>query len=135
MWRTRTRAPLLSFKRRRANPIDGRLAKTISDPHRPQHNFFVLPSINSICSINGYIGDTPVNLLIDSGAALSVIHYNLVSDMQLVQTSHCAVGANGSPLDIVGQVTITIALGTFVVAHTFVVVRNLTVDCLLGQIS
>ena len=132
MWRTRTCASLLSFKRRQASPIDGRLAKAITDPHRLQHNFFVLPSINSIYSVNGYIGDTPVNFLVDSGAALSVIHYNLVRDMQLTQTSHCAVGANGSPLDIVGQVMVTIALGTFVIAHTFVVVHNLTVDCLLG---
>jgi len=86
----------------------------------------VLPSINSIYSVNGYIGDTPVNFLVNSGAALSVMHYNLVRDMQLTQTSHCAVGANGSPLDIVGQVMVTIVLGTFVVVH------NLTVDCLLG---
>ena len=125
-WRTRTCASLLSFKQRQASPIDGRLAKAIIDPHRLQHNFFVLPSINSIYSVNGYIGDTPVNFLVDSGAALSVIHYNLVRDMQLTQTSHCAVGANGSPLDIVGQVMVTIVLGTFVVVH------NLTVDCLLG---
>jgi len=54
------------------------------------------------------------------------MHHNLVRGMQLTQTSHCAVDANGSPLDIVGQVMITIALGTFVVVH------NLTVDCLLG---
>ena len=92
----------------------------------------MLPSINSIYSINGYIGNIPVNFLIDSGAALSVMHYNLVKDMQLTPTSHCAVGANGSPLDTVGQVMVTIMLGTFVVAHTFIVVRNLTVDCLLG---
>ena len=72
------------------------------DPHRPQHTSITLPSINSIYSVNGYIGDTPVNFLVDSGAALSVVHYNLVKDMQLTQTSHCAVGANGSPLDVVG---------------------------------
>jgi len=44
------------------------------DPHQPQHNFFVLPSINTTCSVNGYIGNTPVNIF---GAVLSVIHYNL----------------------------------------------------------
>ena len=86
----------------------------------------MLPSINSIYSVNGYIGDTPVNFLVDSGAALSVIHYNLVKDMQL------AVGANGSPLVIVGQIMVTVALADFIIDHNFVVVRNLTVDCLLG---
>ena len=85
-----------------------------------------------IYSVNGYIGDTPVNFLVDSGAALSVVHYNLVKDMQLTQTSHCAVGANGSPLDVVGQIMVTITLGDFMIGHNFVVVRNLTVDCLLG---
>ena len=102
------------------------------DPHRPQHTSITLPSINSIYSVNGYIGDTPVNFLVDSGAALSVVHYNLVKDMQLTQTSHCAVGANGSPLDVVGQIMVTITLGDFMIGHNFVVVRNLTVDCLLG---
>jgi len=74
----------------------------------------MLPSINSIYSVNGYIGDTPINFLVDSGAALSVMHYNLVRDMQFKPTSHCVVGANGSPLDIVGQVMVTVTLGTFV---------------------
>ena len=52
--------------------------------------------------------------------------------MQLTQTSHCAVGANGSPLDIVGQIMVTVALGDFIIDHNFVAVCNLTVDCLLG---
>ena len=44
----------------------------------------------------------------------------------------CAVGANGTPLDVVGQTTVTLQLGNFKVDHQFIVVRNLTVDCLLG---
>jgi len=74
----------------------------------------------------------PDNFLVDSGAAVSVVHYNLVRDMQLADTPSGAVGANGSPLDVVGQTTVTIILGYFTIKHNFVVVRNLTVDCLLG---
>ena len=42
------------------------------------------------------------------------------------------MGANGSPLDVVGQIMVTITLGNFIIDHQFVAVRNLTVDCLLG---
>jgi len=124
---------LLSFKREQASPNDGQLAKTIIDSLRPQQTY-TLPSfnINNIYCENGYIGNMPVNVLVDSGAAVSVIHYNLVRDMQLANTSGGAVGANGSPLDVVGQTTVTITLGYFTIKHNFVVVRNLTVDCLLG---
>ena len=73
-----------------------------------------------------------MDFLVESGVALSVVHYNLVKDMQLTQTSHCAVCVNGSPLDIVGQIMVTIALGDFIIDHNFVAVRNLTVDSLLG---
>ena len=79
------------LKREQASPIHGRLAKTIINPHRPQHISFTLPSINIIYSVNGYIGNTPVNFLVDSGAALSVVHYNLVRDMQLTPTSYYTV--------------------------------------------
>ena len=40
--------------------------------------------------------------------------------------------ANGTPLDVVGQTTVTLQLGNFKVDHQFIVVHNLTVDCLLG---
>ena len=74
----------------------------------------------------------PINFLIDSGVAMSVVHYNLVRHLNFMDTTSCAVGANGSPLDVVGQTTVTITLGSYTVDHNFIVVRNLTVDCLLG---
>lgn len=73
-----------------------------------------------------------MNFLVESQTALSVVHYNLVRDMQLTQTPHCAVGANGSPLDVVGQIIVNITLRDFIIDHKFVAVCNLTVDCLLG---
>ena len=42
------------------------------------------------------------------------------------------MGANGTPLDVVGQTTVSLQLGDFKVDHHFIVVNNLTVDCLLG---
>ena len=92
----------------------------------------MVSNVNSIYCVNGFIGETPINFLVDSGAAMSVVHYNLVRHLHFMSTTSCAVGANGSPLDVVGQTTATITLGSFTVDHNFIVVRNLMVDCLLG---
>ena len=42
------------------------------------------------------------------------------------------VGANGIPLNVVRRAKITLSLGSFSIAEEFSVIRNLTVDCLLG---
>ena len=44
-----------------------------------------------------------------------------------------AIGAHGSPLDVVGRVNIQISLDTFCTNHSFIVVHKLTVDCLLAK--
>ena len=74
------------------------------------------------------------NFLVDSrsGAAVSVVHSNLVKDCPMTKQGGLAVGASGSPLDVVGQTVTTITLRDFTIGHTFTVVNNLTVDCLLG---
>ena len=83
----------MSFKREQASPNDGWLAKAIIDSHRPQQTFNTLPSfnINNTYCVYGYICNMPVNFLVDSGATVSVVHYNLVRDMQLANTSGSAV--------------------------------------------
>ena len=42
------------------------------------------------------------------------------------------MGANGMPLDVVGRAKIAVSLGSFSTEEEFIVIRNLTVDCLLG---
>ena len=42
------------------------------------------------------------------------------------------IGANGSPLDVVGQITMSVSIGDFTCEQVFIVVSALTVDCLLG---
>ena len=42
------------------------------------------------------------------------------------------IGANGAPLDVVGQITMPVSIGNFTTEQVFVVVNALTVDCLLG---
>ena len=107
----------VSVKRQQASPNGGRLAKAIIDIHRPNYGCSIIPSVNSIYCISGFIGEMPINFLIDSGAAMSVVHYNLVRHLNFMDTTSCAVGANGSPLDVVGQTTVTITLGSYTVDH------------------
>ena len=132
MWRTWTPVLTLSFKRQLASPTGGKLAKTIDDLHREAEVSNAPLSVNSIYCVNGLLNDVPTNLLVDSGAVMSAVHCNLVKGSHITKHGGLAVGANGSPLDVVGQVVFTVMLGNFTVNHHFTVVNNLTVDCLLG---
>ena len=42
------------------------------------------------------------------------------------------MSANGTPLDVVGQATLLVTLEDFQVQQQFIVVKDLSVDCLLG---
>ena len=42
------------------------------------------------------------------------------------------VGANGTPLDVMGKITLSVRLGSVLDEHEFIVVKELTVECLLG---
>jgi len=60
------------------------------------------------------LGDLSVQFLLDTGAAVSVIRYDTLGEplQQLINPIQVATfGANGSPLDVVGQVKATIKIG------------------------
>ena len=85
--------------------------------------------------MRGLLGERPIDFLVDSGAAVSVVTLDILpssSRSEIDKTTLLTVGANGSPLDVIGRVNIPITIGDFVNTHSFVVVRKLTVDCLLG---
>ena len=94
MWRSGTCTSPLSIKRQQASPNGGRLAKALAYIHRPPQECSMVPSVNSIYCVNGFIGETPINFLVDSGATMSVVHYNLVRHLHFMSTTSCAVGAN-----------------------------------------
>ena len=73
-------------------------------------------------------------ILVDSGAAISAVHQELVPEGCTWDTEnlHETVGANGMPLEVIGRVTLLVKLGDFQADQEFTVVRNLSVDCLLG---
>ena len=93
---------------------------------------------NSLPQVKGHIEKTPTTFLLDSGAAVSVIHTDALPDTfqekVLTRSPHLPVivGANGLALDVTGQVTLPIVLGGLQLSHSFSIVRHLPVDCLLG---
>ena len=93
-------------------------------------------NINTILRINGSIGHSPVTFLLDSGAAVSVVRLGALGNQYRNQITDAGltapIGANGSPLDVVGQITLSVSIGNFQTDHVFIVVNTLTVDCLLG---
>ena len=78
-----------------------------------------------------------MTFLLDSGAAISVVRLDtLTSELksQITTTGLTApVGADGSPLDMVGQVKVQVTIGNIHAEQVFTVVNTLTVDCLLGS--
>ena len=119
----------MSFKQQLASPTGGQLAKTMDDPHQQVEVSNAPLSVNSIYCVSGLLNDVPTNFLVDSGAAMSVVHHNLVKGSHITKQGGLAVGANGSPLDVVGQAVVTVMLGNFTVNPHFTVVNNLTDNC------
>ena len=93
-------------------------------------------SINKILHIPGSIGSSPVTFLLDSGAAISVIRLDILDTHVRNQITDAGlmapIGANSSPLDVIGQITLPVNIGNFQSDQVFIVMRTLTVDCLLG---
>ena len=86
--------------------------------------------------LEGTIGSLPVEFLLDSGAAVSVVHHGVLNTYyqnQITSSSTLtAVTANGASLNILGQVNLPFIIGKFKCVHTFIVADNVTVDCILG---
>ena len=86
--------------------------------------------------VHGMLAGRSIGFLIDSGAAVSVVAYGVLPSSvraEINSAAPSAIGANGSPLDVVGRVNIPILLDTFSTNQSFIVVHKLTVDCLLGM--
>ena len=68
---------------------------------------------------------------------MSVVRYSALLDSvkgNIRSSNALVVGANGTPLDVMGMITLSVNLrfGSFLDEHKFVVVKELTVECLLG---
>ena len=91
--------------------------------------------VNVVINVHGLLSDSNVQFLLDSGAAQSVVHYDALDESQrrqITSVETMMLGANGLPLDVKGCIELPVRLGLFHANHPFIVVQNLTVDCLLG---
>ena len=125
----------MSFKLPGASHDGGRLADTKLPINRQLRTKYA-PQINSIFRVDGKMGSTKYRFLLDSGAAVSVVRLDALDPEwhSQIETKNLrtAVGADGLPLDVVGQVVAPVSLGEFQAVHEFTVVRSLTTDCILG---
>ena len=132
MWRGGSLQAGVSVKLQPASAEGGRqLVETTLNP----------PGNKSVCDVNveinvqGLLNGSHVQLLLDSGAALSVVHYETLDEgwqRKLTSIETLMLGANGHPLGVKGWIEIPVRLGAFHTVHPSVVVQDLTVDCLLG---
>src|SRR6267154_2616949 len=80
-----------------------------------------------------------VNLLIDSGASSSTIDWafakSLGADIQCLQPGEVSPlqTASKNLLEVVGKCTLSIATDTNRIFHTFIVINNLSLSCLVGM--
>ena len=106
----------------------------MNDSHRAHPNIANI-NLDVILFTEGLINKSPVRFLLDSGAAVSVIKQESLPKQRhsdITETKTSAVTTNGSHLNVVGQITLAVSMEQFTCNHTFVVINNLTVDCLLG---
>ena len=127
----------MSFKLSRASAKGGQPLAPASVTHHPalsvQGKYH---TSNGVLKVDGTIGNLSVQFLLDSGAAVSVMHYKILDSHYQQQITpanvKAAVTANGGLLEVLGQITLPIGIGHFNSTHLFTVVRNLTVECILG---
>ena len=134
MWGARPFSMTLLFKLQWASPAGGGLASTVNDNHRPQYMASSI-NLNTILCTEGLANQAHTMFLLDSGAAVSVVRLRSLSveDQQAVtKTKSAAVNVNGIPLDVRGQITLVVSIGSFTCEQEFTVIHDLTVDCLLG---
>ena len=72
------------------------------------------------------MGSILVQFLLDKRAAVSVVCYNTLNrslQQQVVSVHVATFGANGSPLDVVGQITVPIVVNWLNCIQLFIVAR------------
>ena len=106
----------------------------MNNNHHPQSNIANI-NLDVILFTEGLVNQSPVQFLLDSGAAVSVIKQESIPKQNyndIIETNTLAVSANGTPLNVVGQIKLSVLMEQFSCDHNFVVIKGLTVDCLLG---
>ena len=113
----------------------GGLTKTMNDNHQQLRTNTPTVNLNTILCTDGFTNSLPITFLLDLGAAVSVVRFGSLSSEDhraMIRTELLTVSANGTSLHVQGQIQLLVSLGPFTYKHAFVVIHDLTVDCLLG---
>ena len=98
----------MSFKQEWASLNSGWLATEVINFHRPYQVTLTVPSVNTVFCVNGCIGELPIQFLLDSDAAVSVVNLNFVKQQPIDKAKTCTLGAIGTPLNFIGQMTVSL---------------------------
>ena len=86
--------------------------------------------------IQGFSRKTPVNLLIDTGASISLVNTRLIDQLnamnEVVPTSSLIAGLGNKIIPVRGEIKLPINFGNMQISHTYVVCDNLEYEYLLG---
>nr|CAD7425761.1 unnamed protein product [Timema monikensis] len=87
--------------------------------------------------VNGHVEGCAVHILIDTGAAVSLIHRDVWesvkgrSKMSVAPTLACIVNPSGDPINTEGEVEMAVKISVTQVLHRLLVVCNITQQCIL----
>ena len=102
-------------------------------------NFSLTPASPTLTVpfVSGFVDSVPMQILIDSGAAISLLRYDALPQsvhLQILRPPDTvlAVSASGHSLDVVGKVMLPLHLKDVCITHEFTVVRKLAVDAQSG---
>lgn len=87
----------------------------------------------------GLVEGRKTNMLLDTGSAVTIICAEVWNELKCVantcelqEVSQSVVTADGSSLELLGQVTLSVEIGGLVRLHPILVAKNLTQECILG---
>ena len=86
--------------------------------------------------IQGFSRETPVNLLIDSGASISLVNTRLLDSLNVMDevkpTSTLIAGLGKKVIPIRGEIKLPIHFGNMQLYHTFIICDNLDNEFIIG---
>ena len=93
-------------------------------------------SDNASVYVPGWVGNVAIDMLLDTGSAVTLIHKRLLDRVdkgkRMSEAKERVISANGQPLEILGTCQVRIRLGGINTYHNVLVANDITQDCLIG---
>eukprot|EP00731_Ephydatia_muelleri_P033704 Em0036g8a len=87
-------------------------------------------------TLQGAVEGHPTVMLVDTGSSVTILHENIwkkaVKGKELKQATCRVMAVNGESLPLCGQAEVTLQVGSYSGVHKVLVVRDMTLQCLLG---